>query len=221
MSCTVTRNPAACTCSTHFLQQPQVGLLYTTTSGPGDGAARARPATPATVAASPSAARGTPARVQRGSADDSGDHVAVRFDRQERGEYGNPAHEVARAVDGIDDEPCAGRARHLTLLLPQHAQGRLPLPHERPGHRLDRPVGLSDGTGVGFLVDAQPRRAEEREGDLVGAVGDVAEQGEPVAGPHGQGRCVLAAAKSGRNCPYPSASSRSSGMNRSAAEFMQ
>src|SRR6266513_4722681 len=322
VSCTVTRNPAACTCSTHFLQQPQLALLYTTTSGPGARAAIARPPTPPTVAtsstvaqwgrpimrllpwrgtacpASPRAARHSrsrgsrcrssahrPARWRgrrppprspgarrrpRGASRDrslllppppppayagkslqtracgrrgrraarsraagrllsdrdcrgtraprrarapptlataarretrrrrgrrasahatperceSRHDLPIRFDRQERREHGYAPHEVARAVDGIDDQSRSGRAGHFTLLLAQHAQGRLPLTHQLAGHRLDRPVGFGDRTRVGLLLDAQPPRAEEREGDLVGAIGDVAEQGEPVAGLH-------------------------------------
>ena len=49
---------AACTCSTHLLQQPQVGLLYTVRTGAG---ARAAPV-PA-IAAPPSAMAHTPSTV--------------------------------------------------------------------------------------------------------------------------------------------------------------
>src|SRR2546430_5182229 len=52
VSWTVTRKPAASRCSTHFLQQPHVEVLYTMMSGGGAGVAMASPATAAPASAS-------------------------------------------------------------------------------------------------------------------------------------------------------------------------
>src|SRR2546426_542254 len=139
----------------------------------------AQPPVPAKRAAPSSR---VPARAQPRRARDARDDGAVRFDREQGGEHGDAAHEAARAVDRVDDEARPARRALFPLLLPEHAETRVSLARQPARGLLDRTVGLGDGAVIGLLLHPQAGRPEQAPRDLVGAVGQLVQEGEPCRG---------------------------------------
>ena len=131
---------------------------------------------PAVVAVGALAARRPPALAERRGGRDADHRPAVALERDERRPDRDPADEVPRAVDRVDDPT---RVRLLAAaLLAEEALGRPPLCDRRPQRLLDRVVGVRDGRQVGLLVDTQIRGAEPRQRERVGEVGELVREGE-------------------------------------------
>ena len=105
---------------------------------------------------------------------------ALDLDREQRREDRNAAHEVRGRVDRVDDQARARAARLLALLLAVHAELGPALGDELARGGLDVAVRLGDQAAVGLLLDAQVDAAEEPARDLVGAVGDLGQERQPV-----------------------------------------
>src|SRR2546427_47139 len=132
----------------------------------------------------PRSAGGVPAGAERGRARDAGHDLSLRLDGEQSPEDRDAAHEAHRAVDGIDDQPCACRPRIIPLLFPEHAEAGMALARERAGHLLDGLVHTGDGAVVGLLLDLEAGRPEAAQRELVGPVSDLVQQREPAIGAH-------------------------------------
>src|SRR5437879_12845294 len=124
---------------------------------------------PASVAKRTATTRSQPAHPQGGRAHHAGHDLAAHFHRQQRSEHRDPADEVARTVDGVDDQPRLDTAGRLPLFLAEDAELGMPRPDERARLGLDLLVRFRDRARIGLGGDAQLLRLEEPQGDLVGA----------------------------------------------------
>ena len=101
--------------------------------------------------------------------DDARRHLAVLLEPHKRRPERDAPDEVARAVDGIHDEPALRRPAGAELLAQDAVLGAGRA--ERPGdHLLGLPIGLSDRGAVGLQrgLDAAP---EMRQRDLAARAG--------------------------------------------------
>jgi hypothetical protein len=81
-------------------------------------------------------------------------HHACIFDRDERRENGDAAHEVARPIDGVDDQARAVLRRRLAFLFAENSQLRRARGHQIACHGLDGAVGFAHRRSVVLVVDA-------------------------------------------------------------------
>jgi hypothetical protein len=131
---------------------------------------------PAVVAVRALAAGRPPALAQRRRGRDPERRAAVPLERDQRRPDRDPADEVPRAVDRVDDPARVGLAA--AALLAEEALAGAPLDDRRPQRLLDRAVGVRDRRQVGLLVDPEIRGAEARQRERVGEVGELVREGE-------------------------------------------
>ena len=131
---------------------------------------------PAVVAVRSLVARCPPALAQSGRGGHAHDRPAVALERDQRRPDRDPAHEVSRAVDRIDD-PARGRLVPAALLA-EETLARPLLGDHRPQRLLHRAIGVGDGRQVELRVDAEVGGAETRQRKRVGEVGELVREGE-------------------------------------------
>jgi hypothetical protein len=131
---------------------------------------------PAVVAVRALAARRPPALAERRRGGDPDNRPAVSLERDQRRPDRDPADEVPRAVDRVDDPARGGLLA--AALFAEEALARPTLRDRGPQRLLDRTVGVRDRRQVGLLIDAQVRGAEARQRERVGEVGELVREGE-------------------------------------------
>src|SRR5207237_441950 len=124
---------------------------------------------PLAVAERPLAACGPPAATEGRSGRDAAHDATLALERDERSPDRDPAGEVLRAVDRVDD-PAYGAAVVVSLFLAEDAFARPVLRDSLADHSLDGAVCVGDRRQVGLRLDVQVGRAEARHGYRVGGV---------------------------------------------------
>jgi hypothetical protein len=120
-----------------------------------------------------------PALAERGSRDETGHNVATLLDSEERGEDGNPANEVPRPVDRINDQASIVPPSGIAEFLPQDSQARMP-PHDKLARRLlDGAIRNRHGAEIGLLVHGQVWRPEVSQSDRIGLIRYLHEERQP------------------------------------------
>ncbi len=107
-------------------------------------------------------------RAERGRRDDAAHEMALALERDQRRPDRDPAQEVPRAVDRVDDP--ADVASVVALLLAEHAFTRPVARDAIAQHALGRAVGVGDRREVGLRLDVQVARAKARQRQRVGGV---------------------------------------------------
>ncbi len=127
---------------------------------------------------------GPPAPLQRGRGDEPEHGRLVDDEADERGPHGHTAHEVLRAVDGVDD-PAPGAVAGRLELLTLHGVAR-PGPLElRADELLGRAVGVGDRREVRLALDDEVVGPEARDRHpLDGVREDVGQTQVVVVGGH-------------------------------------
>jgi hypothetical protein len=125
------------------------------------------------------APRRPPAVAERGRGDHTAHEHPVALERDQARPDRDPAREVPGPVDRVED-PARGRVACLAaaLLLAEHRLAG-PLGGEPLAQRpLDGTIGVGHRTQVGLALDAQVGRAEPRQRERVGKVGELEREGE-------------------------------------------
>jgi hypothetical protein len=112
--------------------------------------------------------------------DDSADDLSLSLERDQRGPDGHAAREVLRPVDRVDDPP--DRASVVALLLAQHAFAGADDRDSLPQRALDGSVGIRDRRQVRLGLDLEIQRAESRQAQRVGEVGELEGEGKVAGG---------------------------------------
>ncbi len=99
---------------------------------------------------------------------------------------GHAAHVVPRPVDRVDDP--ARRGAVVAELLAEHALAGALARDELADRLLGGAVGLRDRRQVGLRLDDEVERAEARERDRVGGVGEAVREGEVGVAAHAHSR---------------------------------
>jgi signal transduction histidine kinase len=131
---------------------------------------------PAVVSVRALASRRPPPLAERGRGCQADERAAVALERDERRPDRDPADEVPRAVDRIDD-PARVRLLAAALLAEEALAGAAfgDLAAER---LLDGAVSVRDRRQVGLRVDPEVGGAEPRQRDRVGEVGELVREGK-------------------------------------------
>jgi hypothetical protein len=110
--------------------------------------------------------------------DDRTHDVAVALEREERCPDGDAAQEVPRPVDRVDDP--ARRRPVVAFLLAENTLAATVARNPFAQCTLDGSVGVRNRAPVRLRLDTEVRRAEARERQRVGVVGEREGEGEVV-----------------------------------------
>ena len=132
-----------------------------------------------------SAQSGPPAPAQRGRRHDPDDHPSLGIlESHDRRPHRDPADEVLRPVDGIDDPPAAADADLLGLFLAEHPVIGEVLLDQLAHQAFDRLVGIAHRREVGLGLDLEVASVEASHRDDIGLGGQQEGEGEIVGVRH-------------------------------------